>query len=188
MEYLLQLLTQFRYFILFPLAIVEGPIITVIAGFLCSLGFLNPLFVFPIIISGDVIGDSIYYGLGRSGNPKFFQKISKWIGINPKKIDPVISFFNANPIRTISLSKIVLGIGVAGLFLAGQAKIPYKKFLLVCLLTSFVQCAVYLCIGLLFGKAYLEINRYLTDFASITIIVTLVSFVFFIIKSKMKKR
>jgi membrane-associated protein len=187
MEHLLHLLTQYRYIVLFPLAIVEGPIITVIAGFLCILGFLNPLFVFPIIVSGDIVGDSLYYGLGRSVNNKFLQKIGSRVGINKDKIDSVTAFFNSNPSRTISLSKIVLGIGVAGLFLAGQTKIPYKKFLPICTLTSAVQCVVYLCIGILFGNAYLRIDKYLNYFASLTIIAALIFFLLFIIKSKLKK-
>jgi membrane-associated protein len=187
MEHLFHLLTQYRYIILFPLAIVEGPIITVIAGFLCTLGFLNPLFVFPIIISGDVIGDSLYYGLGRIGNAKFVQNIGKRVGINSDKINSARAFFNSNPTRTISLSKIILGIGVAGLFLAGQAKVPYKKFLSICTLTSAAQCAIYLSIGLLFGNAYLKIDKYLNYFASVTIVAALLFFLFFIIKSKLKK-
>ena len=42
MDHIVYLLTEYKYLILFPLAIVEGPIIAVIAGFLCSSGFLNP--------------------------------------------------------------------------------------------------------------------------------------------------
>src|ERR1700681_1928234 len=105
MDHIVYLLTEYKYLILFPLAIVEGPIIAVIAGFLCTAGFLNPLLVFPIIVLGDITGDSICYSIGRWGIPKFIKKIGYRFGFNPKKIDRARIFFDSNPITTISLSK-----------------------------------------------------------------------------------
>ena len=106
MEYIIYLLTQYRYYILFPLAIVEGPMITVIAGFFCANRFLNPLIVFPIIILGDIIGDSFYYMLGRWGNAKLPQKIGRRLGLNSERLDRVRVFFDSNPRKTIFFSKI----------------------------------------------------------------------------------
>ena len=187
MEYIIYLLTQYRYYILFPLAIVEGPMITVIAGFFCANRFLNPLIVFPIIILGDITGDSFYYMLGRWGSDKLPKKIGRRFGLNSERLDRVRVFFDSNPRKTIFFSKIVLGIGVAGLFLAGNTKVPYKKFLRICLVTSILQCAVYLCIGFLFGHAYIQINHYLNYFASISIVVACALVLFFAIRSIFKK-
>src|ERR1700681_839043 len=106
MDHLINLLAHYKYLILFPLAIVEGPILAVIAGFLCSRGFLNPFLVFPVIVLGDITGDTMCYPLGRWGVPKFIKKISYWFGVNPKSINRARIYFDANPIRTISLSKI----------------------------------------------------------------------------------
>ena len=167
---------------------MEGPIIAVIAGFLCTTQFLNPLIVFPVIVTGDIIGDSLSYMLGRFGVPEFLKKIAKRFGFKAENINRVRSYFDANPIRTISLSKITLGIGFAGIYLAGNAKIPYRKFILICLLTSALQYIVYLSIGLLFGSAYKQISHYL-DFATALIIVTgLTILIFIFIKSKRKKQ
>jgi membrane protein DedA with SNARE-associated domain len=167
---------------------VEGPIIAVIAGFLCTNKFLNPFIVFPIIVAGDIIGDSLCYMLGRFGVPGFLKRIAKSLGFKPESINNVRSYFDANPIRTISLSKITLGIGFAGIYLAGNVKIPYRKFILICLLTSALQYIVYLGIGLLFGSAYKQISHYL-DFATALIIVTgLTILIFIFIKSKRKKQ
>jgi len=187
LENIISLLTEYKYIILFPLAIVEGPIIAVIAGFLCSNGFMNPLLAFPVIVLGDIVGDSFCYMLGRFGIPKFLQQIFRWLGYNPGKIDQVRVFLNANPAKTIALSKITLGIGVAGIYLAGNVKVPYNKFLWICLVTSAIQYIVYLSIGLLFGKAYVQINQYLNYFASATIVALLALLLYFFIKSIIKK-
>ena len=75
MEFLISSLSQYKYLILFPLAIIEGPIVTVIAGFLCSQAILEPFYVFPIIVIGDILGDSLYYGLGRWSQLPVIKKI-----------------------------------------------------------------------------------------------------------------
>jgi len=185
-ESIVQLLITYKYFILFPLAIVEGPIIAVIAGFLCIGNFLNPVIVFPIIVIGDVIGDSICYMFGRFGVPVIIKKIAKALGVKPEKIQQVRAYFDANPNKTISLSKITLGIGVAGIYLAGNSKIPYKRFISICCITSALQYVIYLSIGLLFGKAYLQISHYLDFFTALIIVIALTILLFFFIKSKRK--
>ncbi|HUZ60693.1 MAG TPA: hypothetical protein VMU83_18125, partial [Hanamia sp.] len=67
METIFYLLLKFRYVILFPLAVVEGPILAVIAGFLCTEGYLNLFIVYTIIVLGDITGDTICYLFGRWG-------------------------------------------------------------------------------------------------------------------------
>jgi membrane-associated protein len=187
MERIFFLLTQYRYFILFPLAIVEGPILAVIVGFLCINGFLNLFIVYPIIVLGDITGDSIVYMFGRWGVPAFIKKIAKGFDMNPGKINSVRAYFDSNPTKTISLSKVTLGIGVAGIYLAGNARIPYNRFIQICLVTSALQYIIYLSIGLLFGDAYKQIDHYLNFFAALTVTVTLAIILFYIIKSIRKK-
>ena len=96
-------------------------------------------------------------------------------------------YFDANPVRTIFLSKVILGIGLAGLYMAGNAKIPYKKFLLICLGASLFQCSVYVIIGFVFGTAYRRIGSLLNGFATFTIGAALAAAIFFFIKSRLKK-
>lgn len=170
------------------MAIVEGPIVAVIAGFLCSNQLLNIVFVYPIIVVGDITGDTLCYMLGRFGVPKFIKKIAVKHGVKPEKITLVRAYFDANPIKTISLSKIALGIGVAGIYLAGNSRIPFKKFIIVCLATSALQYIFYLTIGFLFGSAYVQISRYL-DTASTIIILTVVAIILFLFaRLKLKRK
>jgi membrane protein DedA with SNARE-associated domain len=187
MDHIVYLLTQYKYLLLFPLAIVEGPIVAVIAGFLCTNGFLNPLLAYSVIVLGDIIGDSICYSMGRWGVPKFIKKIGFRFGLNPKSINRARIYFDSNPARTVSLSKITLGIGVAGIYLAGNARIPYRKFIRICLITSLIQYIFYIGIGLLFGEAYIQINHYLNYVASIFIIAAFASILYFFIRAKLKK-
>ena len=185
---IIDLLYKYKYFLLFPLAIVEGPVLAVIAGFLCANKFLNVFIAYPIIVFGDIIGDSLCYMLGRFGVPPFLKKILLKLGFKPEKIHAARSYFNNNSIRSVALSKITLGIGFAGIYLAGNAKVPYRKFILICLVTSALQYVVYLSVGYLFGSAYEKIAHYI-DFLSALILVTVVTiFLFIFLKSNRKKK
>ena len=187
MKFVIHLLIVYKYILLFPLAIIEGPILAVIAGFLCTNHFLNPFYVYPIIVLGDITGDSLCYSLGRFGVPSPLKKIIKFFGFKLENIQKVRSYFDANPIKTISLSKLALGIGVTGIYLAGNIKIPYKKFIVVCFFTSMIQYVFYFGLGLLFGSAYQQINHYLNLFSAFTIVVTIAILLVVFIKLKLKK-
>lgn len=170
-----------------PLAIVEGPILAVIAGFFCTEGYLNLLIVYPVIVLGDVLGDSIVYTFGRWGIPLFLKKIVRRLGLKPENMKKARMYFDANSKKTISLSKITLGIGIAGIYLAGNARIPYPRFIKICFVTSALQYVVYLGIGVLFGAAYKQISHYLNVFAAFTIIALLAVILVYVIKSMRKK-
>ncbi|MDQ6842743.1 MAG: VTT domain-containing protein [Bacteroidota bacterium] len=158
-----------------------------IAGFLCTQDYLNLFITYPVIVLGDIIGDTICYMLGRWVTPISLRRIVKRLSPTPEDMNRVRLYFNSNPNKTISLSKVTLGIGFAGIYLAGNAKIPYKRFIKICLITSALQYVVYLTIGLLFGSAYKQISSYLDFFAAFAI-VTLLSFIlFYSVKSIRKK-
>lgn len=169
------------------MAVVEGPVIAIIAGFLCANGILNPLCVFPLIVLGDITGDSICYALGRRGMPKVLKNMVFRFGPNTEKMSRVRDYFNAHPVTTISLSKITLGVGFAGIYLAGNARIPYPRFIRICLLTSVAQYLIYLGIGILFGDAYIGISRYLNEIAALFLLAGAALLFFFFIQSIIKK-
>ena len=61
---MIQLLLTYRYVILVPLAIIEGPIVTIICGFLVTLKVFNPLLVYVVMVLGDIVGDGWPYYMG----------------------------------------------------------------------------------------------------------------------------
>ena len=133
------------------------------------------------------MGDSFYYGLGRWRRGKLPPRALRLFIPGPEKLEMVRKYFDSNPVRTIFLSKVILGIGFTGLYMAGNAKIPYKRFLLICLGVSFFQCTVYVIIGFLFGTAYMQIGNLLNGFATFTIMAAVAAAIFFFIKSMLKK-
>lgn len=181
MESLVLLLTQYRYFILFPLAVVEGPITTIIAGFLASLGLMNVFIVFAIVMAGDIVGDTGVYMIGRSGGALFSHYFKK----HSDKLNKAKKYFEIHRHKAIVLSKLIHGIGITGLFTAGILRIPYKRYITLCFLTTAVQSTVLLIVGVLFGHAYVQLNKYLNYFSTTTIIAGLI-IIFIVVIKKFK--
>ena len=62
---IIQFLSEYGYWIAFPLMIIEGPIVTLIASFMASMGVFDVWFVLFLSVLGDLIADIIFYGIGR---------------------------------------------------------------------------------------------------------------------------
>jgi len=181
MEYLILLLTKYGYFILFPLAAIEGPIVTIIAGFLSSLGIMNVFIAYAVVMAGDVVGDSGLYWVGRSGSALFSRYFEK----RHEKIERVKDYFKVHERKAIALSKLFYGIGITGLLAAGSLKVPYKRYITICFFTTAAQSVALIVIGALFGHAYIQLNRYLNYYAAATIVVGLI--IIFIVAFKKLK-
>lgn len=174
MNQTIALLLAYKYYILLPLSIIEGPIITVIAGFLASTHLINAFVVYGVVILGDLIGDTLLYSLGRWSGAKV-TKYGKYLGVTEERLVYAKDYFANHHRKAVITSKLVHGIGVSGLVTAGVLRIPYGRYMRTCLLISLAQSAVFLAIGYLFGSAYMKIGQYLDYFAAgISIVALLV--------------
>jgi membrane protein DedA with SNARE-associated domain len=181
---MIELLLTYKYIILMPLAIIEGPIIAVICGFLVTLKVLNPLLVYVILVLGDIVGDGGIYYLGYSG-----KRFLKYFKVTEEKLEKAKTYFRDNHKKAIFMSKLVHGIGFTGLLAAGASHVPYKRYFKTCALISIVQSAIMILIGVLFGHAYVQIGKYLNYYAAvISIIGLIVLLIVFIRKYKVNVR
>lgn len=168
LDQLILWLTQYKYFALFPLAVAEGPIITVIAGFFASLSYLNFWFAYIIIIIGDLAGDAIHYSLGRWGGRNFIDRWGKYLGVGPGQIETIEKQFDKRGDKLLFIGKMSHGIGGAFLVAAGLIKMPFDKFIFANLLATLVKSLLLLLLGFYFGQALSIINTYLERIALIS--------------------
>ena len=179
---MIKLLLIYKYLILVPLAIIEGPIVSVIAGFLTTLNVFNPLVVYVVMVIGDIAGDGIFYYLGYSG-----KKLFNYFKINEEKIEKAKVYFEKNHQKAIAGSKIMWGIGTAGLIAAGALHVPYKRYFKTCALYSLGQSLIMMLLGIFFGQAYVIIGKYLDYYTTTVSILALVILLTFIFIRKHKK-
>lgn len=173
----IELLLTYKYIILIPLSIIEGPIVTVACGFLVTLKVFNPIFVYIIMVLGDIVGDGIIYYIGRSG-----KRFLKYFKVTEEKLERAKTFFHENHHKAIIMSKLIHGIGFTGLVAAGASHVPYKRYFKTCAIISSIQSFVMLIIGIFFGHAYTVIGKYLNYYAAGVSVVALVVILFILIK------
>ena len=166
---MIQLLLTYKYIILIPLAIIEGPIVTVVCGFLVTLKFFNPFVVYVVMVLGDIVGDGGIYYIGYSG-----KRFLKYFRVTDEKLEKAKTYFQNNHKKAIIMSKLIHGIGFTGLVAAGAIHVPYKKYFKTCALISVIQSFVMLMLGILFGHAYVVIGKYLNYYAAIVSVAALI--------------
>lgn len=161
MEYIYSLILTYKYAILLPIAIVEGPITTIIGAFLASLGILDVYIVYVIAVLGNVIGDVVYYWIGRFGSHKFIPKYGHYVGVTESKIKYAEEHYRKHLGKTLFFGKITEAPIVAILIVAGATKVKFGRFLSMILLIEMPKMLVLTLIGFYFGKYYIQINQYL---------------------------
>lgn len=186
MEQTFNLLLSYKYAILLPLAVVEGPIITVVAGFLVTLGYMDIFLVYIIAVLGDFAGDTILYGVGRWGK-NFIHKYGHYIGANKERLEQTKKIFVEKHTKAIVMSKVFHGVGAVGLIVAGVLVVPYHRYIRTCILIALAQSAVFLFVGIIFGHTYLRIAKYLDLYASIVGIVVVVLLILTILYKVFKR-
>lgn len=181
-------LITYKYIILFPIAIVEGAVITMIAGFLVSLGYFNFYLAYIVVVLGDIIGDSLHYCVGRFwGNP-LVNRFGHHFGLNQIRMQKLSTHFKNHGGKTLIFGKMTHV--AVGYFLtaAGMAKMPFWKYNGYALIATLPKSLLLLLIGFYFGKVYILIDRYLKYTALIiTLLLILVILIYFIVKYINKK-
>ncbi len=153
-------IASYGYVGLFLVVIVEGPIATIIAAFLASQGILDVWLVYLVVVLGDLTGDFLYYGAGRSGRT-VFGRWGKLSEPRQRRLTALKDRFRARAGPTLLMGKITHAAGFLVLFAAGAARVPVATFLWYSVLGTLPKSALLVAIGYVAGAAYVRINAYL---------------------------
>lgn len=152
---IIDLLITYRYFMLFPLALLEGPLASLVVGFLIYLGYFNPILAYSFLILGDIIPDVIYYYIGRFGNKKeLIHKYSARFKIISQNFAFIERIWHTHGRKTMFLSKLAYGLSTPLLVSAGLVNMPFKKFILYAIPITLFQYGVGLLLGYYLGHSY----------------------------------
>lgn len=172
-----------------PLMIIEGPIATVLAALLASLGAFNVFIVFLFSILGDLIGDIAFYALGYKFGMSFVRKIGKYIGITEKVVLKMEKYFVQHGGKTIFVVKSTTGLCLATFIAAGITKMNFKKFLKYSFLGGLAWSGFLVAMGYFYGYLWREIKKYIEWAGWIAIALVIVTFLIVILyKSQRTKK
>lgn len=155
------LLFRYSYLILFPLVVIEGPIVTIIAGFLVALGFLDFIPTYLTIVTGDLAGDVLYYAAGRWWLKSTLDKVFSFLKIDKRKIAKLEVSLKTHRGKVLFFGKLSHAFGAIILFAAGKANIPFNEFIGFNLLATLPKSLILLGVGYYFGNTVSNFGKYL---------------------------
>jgi membrane-associated protein len=156
---IIALILTYKYPILYPIAFLEGHVISLIAGFLSRLGYLNPFLAGAVIMCGNLTGDILLYWLGYHKGEKFVLKTGKYFGITEATVAKAKTLFHSHKKKILFFSKISngLGLAMAVLFTAGLARIPFKEYMAWNVFGEAIWTGSLVTLGFVFGNFYEEV-------------------------------
>jgi membrane protein DedA with SNARE-associated domain len=154
-QQLAQLIIEYRYWILVPLAIVEGPIVAFVAGTLASIGYFNIYGLMVFFFARDMIMDAAWYYAGYFGwQTAFAKRMLVKMNIQESHIKEVRDLWDKYPARTMFVGKLSYGIAAAFVAVAGVVEMSLVKFFSYGAIVAIVEYVGLLLLGYFFGNAF----------------------------------
>ena len=140
---------------------VEGPALMVLAGFLLRIGFFDPILAFFALWAGDLVGDFIWYGIGRYGIHRTVVRIGKFFDVSEALIEKIKEKFRRHEGKILFASKLTTGFGfsVFIVMVAGIVRMPLKKFSAIAAFGGILWTIGLMAIGFFFGNVYLRLEK-----------------------------
>lgn len=153
------LVQVFGLWIIAPVALVEGPAISVVSGYLARLGFLGLPQTFASLVVADLVGDSLLYLAGRHWRGRLATPWLGKLGLTRRRLVWGLRAFRAKGGRLLVVGKLTHSAGFAVLVAAGMSRMVYGRFLALNLAATLPKVAGFMAIGWVFG----EISGRVTD-------------------------
>ena len=183
-------LSPFKYFLLFPGLVFEGPILTFISAFMSSPAggsVFNITIVFILVLLADVVGDIMYYSIGRWGGANMIKKFGTRMGVTDARIEYVKEYYRKHGKKTLAVAKISHGLGWPTMMIAGAIRVPFAPFLMFTTIVSILKSVLFVAIGYYYGESYTLLSDYISlgGFIITTIvIVVIIAIIVSILKRK----
>lgn len=134
---------------------------------------------------GDLIGDVIWYQIGRHFGKPFIARFGKFFNITEEKVTKATEIFHKHKSKILIISKITNGFGLAlvTLISAGIARIPFKHYLALNITGQLVWTGMLLFVGYFFGGFYTQMEAFMGRATAITMVIFGALIIFFLYKN-----
>jgi membrane protein DedA with SNARE-associated domain len=180
METVIGWILAYRYLVIVPGAIIEGPILSIICGLLIRLDLLGLIPTYLLLMLGDLIGDVIWYSAGFHWGKALVIRFGKYFSVTEKSLMIIEKLFHKYHFSILIISKLLMGFGFPGAVLAtaGIVKLPFKKFILYNAIGQIIWSGALIAIGYYVGDTYLKINGGLGIFSLISVFILVIALLF----------
>ncbi len=180
---IISFLLKYRYAALFPLACFEGPIFSLVVGFLISLGYFSFFPAYIVLIFGDLVPDTVYYYIGRYGHKKdLLAKYSKRSKLLAQSVPHLSRLWHEQGRKTMFWSKLAYGLSTPFLISAGLVKLPVQKFWSYAIPVTLIQYALIMTIGYFLGNSYQSASHYISGLGIVVALIVVIAVVYFFVR------
>jgi membrane-associated protein len=128
------------------------------AGTFAALGSFNVHFLFLILASAAIIGDSFNYMIGHYLGQKLLEKKSRFL--KKEYLDQTHKFYEKYGGKTIILARFVPIVRTFAPFVAGVGAMTYSKFITFNIIGGVIWCAIFIYGGYFFGNLSFVKNNF----------------------------
>jgi membrane protein DedA with SNARE-associated domain len=121
-------LGAWTYVLLMILVAVEGPVATLLGAAAASAGLMRPIPVFIASASGNLIADSLWYGLGYLGNMEWVMRFGKRMKIDKRHLERLEDNLREHAVKVIFVAKLTVSFSIPTLIAAGLVRAPWRKW------------------------------------------------------------
>ena len=157
-QQVLDFVQQYGYWILYPLSMIEGPLVTLIGGGFVALGVLRFELVLLIAVMGDLTMDFILYYVGFLGG----QRLRNFIARHPRienRRQKLQYFFEKHGGKVIFVVKLTVGLSYITFITAGLIRMPLRKFLFFSFLGGILWSGFLIALGYFYGNLHKTIGQ-----------------------------
>jgi membrane protein DedA with SNARE-associated domain len=144
-----ELIANYGYIAILIGTFFEGETILIIAGFLAHGGYLKLPYVIAAAFTGTLIGDQLYFHIGRIKGRQFIANRTAW----KSKTDRVFRLLGKHQSVFILGFRFLAGIRTVSAFILGSAGIPSIRYLVLNGCGALVWAVVIGLSGYFFGHA-----------------------------------
>ncbi|HEY2177308.1 MAG TPA: DedA family protein [Caulobacteraceae bacterium] len=159
------LIARYGYAVLLPVAVIEGPATAAITGALVAAGQFDGVIACLLLVAADLVGDGLYYALGRYGHGPLFKRIDKWLRITPERLKKVENGFHAHDWKLIMLGK-TQALGGLVLYFAGASRMSFVRYMAFNLIGTFPKVILFEMIGFFLGASILQTSSRRLDYVT----------------------
>jgi len=181
---IIQLLLQYKYIILYPIASLEGPTVSVVAGVLAWKGILSFWLSYVVLVAADLTGDTFYYSIGRWGGRRFINRWGHYVGLHAERLAAVQEHFRKHSGKTIVFGK-TQAWGSLILAAAGITEMPFGRFIWLNFIATLPKSLIFLGIGYYLGHIYnvVTLKEYV-DYGGLFLLVAGLIIIFFFFRKR----
>jgi membrane-associated protein len=157
------LILEYRYWIILPLACLEGPLVALVVGALAARDLFDIESAFVLLMLGDILPDFTCFLIGqraaRSGS------LGRWLRCDRlgRPTQLMHDLWRQHGLKTMVVSKLSYGLSIPFLMTAGLTGLPIWRFASYAIPVTMIQYSAFLALGYYLGsyfRAVASISHY----------------------------